>query len=146
MSFLKGLQVSSSALSAERVRLNILSTNIANANTTKTDEGGPYRRKDVIFTARSAGENFSNLMRMAFDDELKEVQVSGIHEDRSPPKRLYDPQHPHADEDGYVEMPNISVMEEMVNIITSTRSFEANTTALNSTKSMAETALKIGRG
>jgi flagellar basal-body rod protein FlgC len=146
MSFLKGLQVSSSALSAERVRLNILSTNIANANTTETDEGGPYRRKDVIFTARSAGDKFSDLMRMAFDDELKEVHVSGIHEDQSPPKKVYDPQHPHADKEGYVAMPNISVMEEMVNIITSTRSFEANTTALNSTKSMAETALKIGRG
>lgn len=146
MGFLKGLQVSSSALAAERVRLNILSTNIANANTTKTDEGGPYRRKDVVYSATSAGENFSGLMRQAFDDELKEVKVVGITEDQAPPKQVYNPSHPHADEDGFVSMPNISVMEEMVNIITSTRAYEANTTALNSTKSMAETALKIGRG
>ncbi len=146
MGFLKGLQVSSSALSAERVRLNILSTNIANANTTKTDEGGPYRRKDVVYTAQSAGDKFENLMRSAFDNELKEVKVVGISEDKNPPKRVFNPDHPHADEEGFVNMPNISVMEEMVNIITSTRAFEANTTALNSTKSMAETALKIGRG
>ena len=146
MGFLKGLQISSSALSAERVRLNVLSANIANASVTKTDEGGPYRRKDVIFTAKSTGEKFGDLMRQAFDSELKEVQVSGIAEDKTPGKRLFNPEHPHADADGYVTMPNVSVMEEMVNIITSTRSFEANTTALNSTKSMAETALKIGRG
>lgn len=146
MSFLKGLQISSSALSAERVRLNVLSSNIANANVTQTDEGGPYKRKDVLFSAVSSGEKFGNLMRMALDPDLKEVKVTGIVEDSKPPKRVYDPDHPHANADGFVEMPNISVMEEMVNIITSTRSFEANTTALNSTKSMAETALKIGRG
>jgi flagellar basal-body rod protein FlgC len=146
MGFLKGLQISSSALSAERLRLNVLSSNVANANVTQTDEGGPYRRKDVIFSATGSGEKFGDLMRMAFDDELKEVKVTGIAEDRKPGERIYNPEHPHADTEGYVEMPNVSVMEEMVNIITSTRSFEANTTALNSTKSMAETALKIGRG
>ena len=146
MSFLKGLQISSSALSAERLRLNVLSQNIANANTTKTDEGGPYRRKDVVFSAQSIGEKFDNLMRSAFDSDLKEVKVTGIAEDKKPGERVFNPDHPHADKDGYVEMPNVSVMEEMVNIITSTRSFEANTTALNSTKSLAETALKIGRG
>ena len=146
MGFLKGLQISSSALSAERVRLNVLSSNIANANVTKTDEGGPYKRKDVIFTAVGTGEKFDNLMRQAFDSELKEVTVTGIAEDKTPGKRVFNPEHPHADQDGYVTMPNVSVMEEMVNIITSTRSFEANTTAINSTKSMAETALKIGRG
>lgn len=146
MGFLKGLQISSSGLSAERLRLNVLSSNIANANVTKTDEGGPYRRKDVIFTAVGSGDKFGDLMRMAFDDEIKEVKVTGISEDRKPGQKMHNPDHPHADAEGFVEMPNVSVMEEMVNIITSTRSFEANTTALNSTKSMAETALKIGRG
>lgn len=147
MSFLEGLKISSSGLAAERVRMNVISSNLANANTTRTEDGtGPYKRKDVVFTARGSGTSFDNLMRQAFDPELKEVKVDGIVEDQKAPKRVYNPGHPDADQEGYVAMPNISVMEEMVNMITSTRSFEANTTALNATKSMAMTAISIGRG
>lgn len=147
MSFLNGLKISSSALAAERVRMNVISSNLANANTTKVEGGeGPYKRKDVVFTARDAGVTFDNLMRQAFDPNLKEVKVDGIIEDQKPPKLVYNPTHPHADENGMVAMPNISVMEEMVNMITSNRAFEANTTALNATKSMANTAINIGRG
>jgi flagellar basal-body rod protein FlgC len=147
MSFLQGLRISSSGLAAERVRMNVISENLANANTTKVEgEEGPYKRKDVVFTARNSGLNFDNLMRQAMDPNLKEVKVDGIVEDKKAPKQVYNPGHPHANAEGYVAMPNISVMEEMVNMITSTRAFEANTTALNATKSMAMTAITIGRG
>ena len=147
MSFLQGLKISSSGLAAERVRMNVISTNLANANTTRVEgQEGPYKRKDVVFTARNTGVSFDNLMRQAFDPDLKEVKVDGIIEDKKAPKMIYNPGHPDANKEGYVAMPNISVMEEMVNMITSTRAFEANTTALNSTKSMAMTAITIGRG
>ena len=140
-------KVSSSALAAERVRMNVISSNIANANSTRTEEGdGPYKRKDVVFTARNSGETFDNLMRLASDPNIKEVKVDAIVEDQKPPKRVYNPGHPDADKEGYVLLPNISVMEEMVNMITSTRAFESNVEAINATKSMANNAINIGRG
>jgi len=142
---LEGLQISSSGLSAERIRMNVISSNLANANTTRTDEGGPYKRKDVVFTARNSGVNFDHLMRDALDPNLKEVKVDGIVEDRKPPKMVFNPNHPDANEQGYVAMPNISVMEEMVNMITANRNFESDTQAIQATKSMATTAISIGR-
>ncbi len=145
MSFIEGLKISASGLSAERIRMNVISSNLANANTSRTEEGGPYKRKDVLFTARNSGLSFDNLMRLAFDPNLKEVKVDGITEDRRAPRLVYNPNHPDANENGYVAMPNISVMEEMVNMITSNRSFESNTQAINATKSMATTAIGIGR-
>ncbi|KAB8031900.1 flagellar basal body rod protein FlgC [Fluviispira multicolorata] len=145
MSFLEGLKISASGLSAERIRMNVISSNLANANTSRTEEGGPYKRKDVLFTARNSGLSFDNLMRLAFDPNLKEVKVDGITEDRRAPRLVFNPNHPDANENGYVAMPNISIMEEMVNMITSNRSFESNTQAINATKSMATTAISIGR-
>ncbi|BBH52455.1 MULTISPECIES: flagellar basal body rod protein FlgC [Fluviispira] len=145
MSFLEGLKISASGLSAERIRMNVISSNIANANTSRTEEGGPYKRKDVLFTARNSGLSFDNLMRLAFDPNLKEVKVDGITEDRRAPRLVFNPNHPDANENGYVSMPNISIMEEMVNMITSNRAFESNTQAINATKSMATTAISIGK-
>jgi flagellar basal-body rod protein FlgC len=145
LSFLEGLKISASGLSAERIRMNVISSNLANANTSRTEEGGPYKRKDVLFTARNSGLSFDNLMRLAFDPNLKEVKVDGITEDRRAPRLVYNPNHPDANENGYVAMPNISIMEEMVNMITSNRSFESDTQAINATKSMAMTAIGIGR-
>ena len=145
MSFLQGLKISATALSAERVRMNVISSNLANSNTTRTEEGGPYKRKDVLFSAKDSGFAFDNLMRLAFDPAAKEVHVDGIVEDQRAPKMVYNPGHPDANPEGYVAMPNISVMEEMVNMITSNRSFESNTQAIQATKSMASTAIGIGR-
>nr|BFD32863.1 flagellar basal body rod protein FlgC [Pigmentibacter ruber] len=145
MSFIEGLKISASGLCAERIRMNVISSNLANANTSRTEEGGPYKRKDVLFTARNSGLSFDNLMRLAFDPNLKEVKVDGITEDRRAPRLVFNPNHPDANENGYVAMPNISIMEEMVNMITSNRSFESNTQAINATKSMATTAISIGR-
>lgn len=147
MSFLQGLRISSSGLAAERVRMNVISGNLANANTTKVEgKEGPYKRQDVVFTARDSGLSFDQLLRQAMDPNLKEVKVDAVVEDTKPPRMVYNPGHPDSNKEGYVAMPNISVMEEMVNMITATRSFEANTTALNATKGMAMTAITIGRG
>ena len=148
MSFLTGMKISASGLAAERIRMNVISENIAQANTTRAEDGtlSPYKRKDVVFSAANTGSSFDNLMRQAFDPNLKEVKVDGIVEDKRPPKMVYNPGHPDADKNGNVAMPNISIMEEMVNLITSSRSFESNATAMNATKQMAQSAITIGRG
>ena len=146
MSFFKAMNISSSGLSAQRLRMNVLSANLANANTTRTPEGGPYKRQDVVFSAMPEGNNpFESLLDQDYGTQLKKVNVTQIHQDTREPRRVHDPSHPDADKDGFVEMPNIQVMSEMVNMITATRSFEANTTALNAAKSMAMKALEIGR-
>jgi flagellar basal-body rod protein FlgC len=145
MSFFKAMNVSSSGLAAQRVRMNVLSSNLANVNTTRTPEGGPYKREDVVFSATNAGD-FENMLDEDYGTELKKVQVVDIHKDTKAPRMVLDPSHPDANADGYVAMPNIQTMTEMVNMIAATRAFEANTTALNSAKSMASTAITIGRG
>ncbi|MBC7532128.1 MAG: flagellar basal body rod protein FlgC [Oligoflexus sp.] len=145
MSFFKAMNISSSGLAAQRVRMNVLSSNLANVNTTRTPEGGPYKREDVVFSATNASD-FENLLDEDYGTELKKVQVVDIHKDTKAPRMVLDPSHPDANAEGYVAMPNIQTMTEMVNMIAATRAFEANTTALNSAKSMASTAITIGRG
>lgn len=146
MSFFKAMNISSSGLAAQRVRMNVLSSNLANANTTRTPEGGPYKREDVVFSANAAsGNEFEDFLDEDWGTQLKKVQVVDIHKDTKAPRMVHDPSHPDANKDGYVAMPNIQVMTEMVNMIAATRAFEANTTALNSAKSMANTAIEIGR-
>ncbi len=144
MSFFKAMDISSSGLAAQRVRMNVLSSNLANANTTRTPEGGPYKREDVVFSATNVSD-FENLLDEDYGTELKKVQVIDIHKDTKAPRMVLDPSHPDANAEGYVAMPNIQTMTEMVNMIAATRAFEANTTALNSAKSMATTAIEIGR-
>ena len=147
MSLFKAMDISSSGLAAQRIRMNILSANLANAQTTRGGPGGgPYRRKDVVFSAVPAAKPFENLiLDPNFGTQISKVKVADIHTDPSPPKRVFDPSNADADKDGYVEMPNIQPMTEMVNMITATRSYEANTTALNNAKQMAMKALEIGR-
>ena len=146
MSFFTSMNISSSALTAQRLRMNILSENLANAESTKGDNGGPYRRRDVVFSAIPAGSGFEALLDPATGTDLRKVKVVEIHKDTHAPRLVYNTSHPDADpKTGYVEMPNIQVMTEMVNMITATRAFEANTTAMNQAKSMAMKALEIGR-
>ncbi len=133
MDLFTAMDISASGMRAQRTRMNVISSNIANANTTRTAEGGPYRRRDVIFR-----EN-------AFEKELFSVEVEDIVEDSSQGNRIFDPGNPDADEDGYVRMPNVNIMEEMVNMVGATRSFEANTAAIKAQKDMALKALSIGR-
>ena len=145
MDFFDAIQASSSGLSAQRLRMNLISGNLANVNTTRTIEGGPFRRKEAIFAARPGVESFKNILADRQRKQLSMVAVDRIIEDPNPPVMKYDPQHPDADEKGYVAMPNINVMEEMVNMISATRSYEANVSALKAAKEMASRALEIGK-
>lgn len=145
MGFFKSMAISSSGLSAQRLRMNTLSANLANANTTRTEEGGPYKRRDVVFSASPTGSPFEDFLNGTNGAQLSKVKVVDIHEDTKEPRLVFDPTHPDADGEGYVQMPNIQVMTEMVNMITATRAYEANATAVNEAKQMAVKSLEIGR-
>uniref|UniRef100_A0A7V4DH16 Flagellar basal-body rod protein FlgC n=1 Tax=Candidatus Caldatribacterium californiense TaxID=1454726 RepID=A0A7V4DH16_9BACT len=130
MKIFRSFDISASALTAERLRLSVIAANIANAETTRTPQGGPYRRKEVVFTPRADGG----------------VEVAAIQEDtKTPPRLLYDPGHPDADGSGFVAYPNVLVVNEMVDLLAATRAYEANVAALNATKSMITSTLNIGR-
>ncbi|MBT4763310.1 MAG: flagellar basal body rod protein FlgC [Bdellovibrionaceae bacterium] len=145
MDFSSALRVSSSGLTAQRTRMNTISSNIANINTTRTDEGGPYRRKDVVFEAIPDGKTFGDVLTALPERNLNRVQVTDIIPDRKAPILKYEPNHPDADEKGYVAYPNINLMAEMTNMIQATRAYEANISAMQSSKDMAMSALEIGR-
>lgn len=143
MDLFSSMNVSSSALSAERTRINLISSNLANANTTRTPEGGPYKRKDAVFTATQATNSFGRALDGAANKDIRQVQVTQIVEDQNPPRLQYDPSHPDANPQGYVAMPNVNTIEEMADMINTTRSYEANVTAVQAAKSMAMKALEI---
>ncbi|MCB0390669.1 MAG: flagellar basal body rod protein FlgC [Bdellovibrionales bacterium] len=145
MDFSKAMNVSSSGLTAQRMRMNTISSNIANINTTRTPEGGPYRRKDVVFEAIPEAKSFGEILMSQPDRNVQRVQVTDVHVDRGAPLLKYEPDHPDANEQGYVAYPNINLMEEMANMIQATRSYEANVSAMQATKDMAMTALEIGQ-
>ncbi|MCC7202997.1 MAG: flagellar basal body rod protein FlgC [Nitrospirae bacterium] len=132
----KIFSISASGLEAQRIRMNIIAGNLANAQSTHTQEGGPYRRKDVVF---------SEVLDNALDNSAGAVEVKEIVEDKRPFQVVFDPQHPDANEEGYVQLPNVNLLEEMVNMMSASRSYEANVTAVNSAKAMAQKALEIGR-
>lgn len=133
MDLFTAMDINASGLRAQRTRMNIISSNIANAQTTRTKEGGPYKRRDVI------------LRSVPFEKVLSGVEVEGVVRDPSPGKRVYDPSNPDADKDGYITMPNVNIMEEMVDMIGAERAFEANTTSIKAAKDMALKAIDIGR-
>ncbi len=148
MSFFDSLDISASGLTAQRLRMDLISQNIANANTTRTENGTPYRRKVLIFQQRDGGKPFSAYLNDASKSKLDSgggVRATQIVEDPSPLKKVYDPGNPDANKDGYVMMPNVDITTEMVNMVSASRSYEANVTAMNATKSMALKALEIGR-
>ena len=148
MSIFKSFGVNASGMTAERYRMDIISQNVANANTTRTEDGTPYKRKIVTFTEKtldntSFGSIFAKARGMNVGDGVK---VSGLHEDdQTEMKKVYDPSHPDADEDGYVTYPNVDIVTEMTNMIDSTRAYEANATAFTASKSIAMKGLEIGR-
>ncbi len=145
MDFFSSMRVSASGLDAQTKRMNTISSNIANSETTQTEEGGPYKRKDPVFAAVTDRETFGEILANKMDEQVQGVVVQEVVEDQSPPRMVYNPSHPHANADGYVAMPNVNPVEEMANMISAQRSYEANITALNSAKSMAAKALEIGR-
>lgn len=142
MDLFSSMNVSASALSAERTRMNLISSNLANANTTRTAEGGPYKRKDAVFAATPVKTPFAGVLDNANRD-IRQVEVMQIIEDQRPPRLQYDPSHPDANPQGYVALPNVNVVEEMADMINTNRSYEANVTAVQAAKSMAMKALEI---
>jgi len=147
MSIFNSINISASGLTAQRLRMDIVTKNIANANTTRTTNGTPYRRQVAIFKSKDNSMSFSEHLRRSNGQtsNLTGVEVAAIQNDSSPYKKIYEPGHPDADEGGYVLMPNVDIVTEMANMISATRAYEANVTALNGTKSMALKALEIGK-
>jgi flagellar basal-body rod protein FlgC len=145
MDFFSSLRVSASGLDAQMKRMNTISSNLANAETTRTEEGGPYKRQDVIVEAQTDRESFGEILSNRMDEAVKGVQVVDIHQDERAPRMLYKPEHPDANEDGYVAMPNVNPVQEMANMISANRSYEANASAISTVSQMAQKALEIGR-
>ncbi len=139
------MRISASGLNAQKMRLNIISSNLANVDSTQTTEGGPYQRKDVVFKSAPLERSFESILQGNTEASRQGVEISRIVLDQRPFKKVYEPQNPSADGEGYVLYPNINAMEEMVNMMSALRSYEANVTALNATKRMAGKALEIGR-
>lgn len=145
MDFLTALKISSSGLSAQRLRLDVIAGNLANINTTRTPEGGPYRKREVVFASQPVAGTFGGVLSSELEKKLQRVEVVDISINTGPPKMVYDPRHPDANAMGYVGMPDINVIEEMVDVLSATRSYEANVAVINATKSMVTKALEIGR-
>ncbi|MBI5575976.1 MAG: flagellar basal body rod protein FlgC [Deltaproteobacteria bacterium] len=130
------LKISGSALEAQRRRMNVIASNLANAESTRTEEGGPYKRQDVVFASESVGSD---------PLELKGVKVADVVPDGKPPKTIYEPGHPDADKEGFVAMPNINPIEEMANMMMAFRAYEASVATFNTAKSMMLKTLELGR-
>lgn len=145
MDLMTAIDVGASGLRAERAHLNVTSMNLANAKTTRTVGGGPYRRKEIIFKEAEVHSPFAKAMNSALDQEVKGVRVDSIQNDRRALKMVYEPGHPDADSEGYVAYPDINVVEEMTNMLSAMRAYEANVSTITTAKSMFTKALEIGR-
>ena len=141
--------ISVSGLDAQRQRLNVISSNLANVDSTQTPEGGPYRRRDVVFRSTPVSPRFKNALRhmtrLRGPRPLEGVRIARIVHDRRPPQAIYDPGHPDADAKGFVLKPNVNVMEEMVNMMAASRAYEANVQAVLAVRSMLSAAMDIIR-
>lgn len=144
MDFFRAMEITASGLNAERSRMNTLASNLANARTTRTAAGGPYKRLDPVFQAVPMAQKFRDLVSDRTAQVASTVEVKGIREDPNPPQMVYDPTHPDANGEGYIALPNISVVQEMVNMMTASRAYEAGVTVMQTVKGMARSALSIG--
>jgi len=145
MSAMSGMNISASGMSAQRLRLDVISQNIANVNTTRDENGNPYRRKTVVFAEKDMTPFGDVLLRTA-GNYGNGVKVTNIVEDaKTEFRKVYDPSHPDADEEGYVSYPNVNIVQEMTDMIDASRAYEANVTAFNATKSMAMKGLEVGK-
>ena len=145
MSLLSALSVSASGMAAQRTRTELLVENIANSETTRTAEGGPYRRKDAVFTSTPVASAFSSLLDEQLGGSLMGVTVAGVSVDTQAPERRYMPGHPDADKDGYVAMPRVNPAEDMVDLMGASRGYQANVSAISSIKDMIQRSIDILR-
>lgn len=149
MSIFRSMYISGTALTAERLRMDVISNNIANSQTTRTEEGGAYQRKQVVFQAQERqgppASRFKRHVDLASQNGLAGVRVSRIIENEEDMVRTHDPSHPDADADGFVEYPNVDITTEMVDLMAASKAYQANITVIQTSKSMAQAALQIGR-
>lgn len=144
MNFFSAMEIAASGLGAQRTRMNALASNLANARTTRNENGdGPYRRLDPVFRAVPLNERIAEMQRDPHAGRAYMVEVPEIREDDGPPQQVYEPSHPDADENGFVQLPNVNVVEEMVNMITASRAYESGVTVMQTIKSMARSAISI---
>ncbi len=134
------LAISSSALRAQRLRMDVIAANLANAQSTRSADGGPYKRRDAVLEAMPSNDRFDDML-----EGVGAVRVARVVEDKSPPRVVFDPGHPDADPQGYVAYPNVNPVTEMVDLMAATRAYEANVAAVNATKRVLQAALDIGR-
>jgi flagellar basal-body rod protein FlgC len=145
MSLLSALSVSASGLSAQRTRATLLVENMANAETTRTSEGGPYRRKDAVFASAPQGSPFSAVFQKELGEYSMGVEVAEVVEDQSPPVRRYLPGHPDADAGGYVAFPRMNPAEDMVDLLSASRGYQANVAAMSAVKDMIHRSIDLLR-
>ncbi len=145
MDFITSMKLSASGLNVQRKRMDTIASNLANIETTRTPEGGPYRRKDVVVSAMPLADDFAVSLTRELENSVRRAVVAKVIEDQTEPNLVFNPDHPDANEEGYVALPNINLMTEMVNMINATRSFEANVQAIEAAKSMALRAIDLGR-
>jgi flagellar basal-body rod protein FlgC len=141
MDFINSFKICGSGLAAQRAKMDVITSNLANVNTTRTAEGGPYKKKNVALAAEELENHFDSQIQ----DAVKSVKIDSVTEDPNPIKMVYDPSHPDADAKGYVAMPNINVISEMVDMVTVSRAYEAVVTAFDATKNMALKTLEMGK-
>ena len=141
MSFFTSLRISGSGLRAERLRADLAAANLANANSTRAPEGGPYRRRDPVLRTVASGGAFGSELERA----LGSVEVRRVVLDPRPSRQIFNPSHPDADENGMVSLPNVQVVEEITNLTNAARSYQANIAAIGVSREMAERALRMGR-
>jgi len=140
------MAISASALTAEKLRIDVVAQNVANMNTTRTPEGGPYQRRRVVFAEALTDASRHRFVRLPSRGARQGVKVSAVLADERPPRMVHDPDHPDTNAEGFVAVPDINIVNEMVDLMTASRAYETNVQVLNVTKSMAMRALEIGRG
>jgi flagellar basal-body rod protein FlgC len=143
MSLFTTLSVAASGMSAQRTRAEVLAENLANADTTRTPDGGPYRRKDVVFESTAAGSPFASLLAEQLGSQGTGVAATGVLVDEGEPIRRYSPGHPDADKDGYVAMPRVNPTEEMVDLMGASRGYQANVAAFSAAKEMIHRSIEL---
>jgi flagellar basal-body rod protein FlgC len=143
MSILNILKIGASAMKAQRMRMETTATNLANMHTTRTEEGGPYKKKEVTFMPADVNE--TKEFGQMFSERVEGVKVEGINTSTKPFEKVFDPAHPDADKEGYVSFPNVNLMEEMADMMAATRAYEANINVVNTTKDMFMKSLEIGK-
>lgn len=144
MDFFTAMRIGASGLSVQRTRMNITASNLANVDTTRTAEGGAYKPRHAVVAAVPLSQTFDEVLGDVMHDKVASAEVVSVQAEQGQGRMVYDPQHPDANGEGYVEYPNLSVVGEMTNMVTATRSYEANVSAVQTIKQMAKNAFEIG--